>query len=393
MKYSKSILTFALLLMMRSGFSQNAAARQQTEQVVSPFKLELNSTDVRTVLKAVADWQVNTPLTHEPGDWTNGALYAGMVDYATVAGDDTYYKWLRGIADKLKWTYYIHENPLRRYHADDYCVGQFYIELYRKFHDKNMIKSIRAYLDQMLKDPAKGDLKFVNTKDYWATQRWSWCDALFMGPTVWAKMGNVTHKKKYFDFMYSEYKATTDYLYDKEDSLYFRDSNYFTRKEANGAKVFWGRGNGWVFTGLPIIIRELPAKYRNRDFFIRIYKEMAARILTLQQPDGSWHASLLDPASYPNPEMSATSFFIYGFAWGINNGYLEKDKYYPAMVRGWKAMVSAVWSDGKVGFIQPIGADPKAVTREMTEVYGVGGFLMAGSEICRMIEKVNIISK
>jgi unsaturated rhamnogalacturonyl hydrolase len=393
MKYSKSLLTFALLLLMRSGFSQNAVALQQTEQVISPFKSELSSADVRTILKAVADWQINTPLTHEPGDWTNGALYAGMVDYASIAGDDTYYKWLRGIADKLKWTYYIHENPLRRYHADDYCVGQAYIELYRKYHDKNMIKPIRAYLDQMLKDPAKGDLKFVNTKDYWATQRWSWCDALFMGPAVWAKMGNVTHKKKYLDFMYSEYKATTDYLYDKEESLYFRDSNYFTRKEANGAKVFWGRGNGWVFAGLPIIIRELPANYQNRDFFTKIYKEMAARLLTLQQPDGSWHASLLDPASYPNPEMSATAFFVYGFVWGINNGYLEKDKYLPVVVNGWKAMVSAVWPDGKVGFIQPIGADPKAVTREMTEVYGVGGFLMAGSEICRMIEKGNSISK
>lgn len=393
MKYSKSLLTFTLLLLMRSGFSQNSVALQQTEQVISPFKSELSSTDVRTILKAVADWQINIPLTHEPGDWTNGALYAGMVDYASIAGNDIYYKWLRGIADKLKWTYYIHENPLRRYHADDYCVGQAYIELYRKYHDKNMIKPIRAYLDQMLKDPAKGDLKFVNTKDYWATQRWSWCDALFMGPAVWAKMGNVTHKKKYLDFMYSEYKATTDYLYDKEESLYFRDSNYFTRKEANGAKVFWGRGNGWVFAGLPIIIRELPANYQNRDFFIKIYKDMAARLLTLQQPDGSWHASLLDPASYPNPEMSATAFFVYGFVWGINNGYLEKDKYLPVVVNGWKAMVSAVWPDGKVGFIQPIGADPKAVTREMTEVYGVGGFLMAGSEICRMIEKGNSISK
>jgi Predicted unsaturated glucuronyl hydrolase involved in regulation of bacterial surface properties, and related proteins len=375
---------------MKNGFSQDQGSEQLPAQITPAFKSGLNTTDVRTVLKKVADWQVKTPLTHELADWTNGALYAGMVEWAGIAGDETYYKWLRGIADKLNWTYFIHNNPLRRYHADDYCVGQTYIELYRKYNDKNMIKPIRAYFDQMLKDPAKGDLKFVNTKEYWSTQRWSWCDALFMGPTVWAKMGNVTHKKKYLDFMYNEYKASTDYLFDKDDSLYFRDSSYFTRKEANGEKVFWGRGNGWVFAGLPIIIRELPAKYEHRDYFVKIYKEMAARLLALQQPDGSWHASLLDPASYPIPEMSATAFFVYGFAWGIDNGYLEKEKYLPAVVSGWKAMVSAVWPDGKVGFIQPIGSDPKAVTREMTEVYGVGGFLLAGTEICRMLEKGNI---
>lgn len=379
MKRSNYFLTFILLFTLSAGYSQ--------DQTPSPFKPDLNKADVRTVLKAVADWQIKTPLTHHPADWTNAALYAGMVDWAGIAGDDTYYKWLKDIAGKLSWNYYVHDNPLRRYHADDYCVGQLYAELYRKYHDKNMIKPMRAYLDQILKDPAKGDLKFVNTKDYWSTQRWSWCDALFMGPTVWAKMANITHKKKYLDFMYREYKFTTDYLYDKDEDLYFRDSNYFTRKEANGAKVFWGRGNGWVFAGLPIIIRELPAKYENREYFVTIFKEMAAKLLSLQQPDGAWHASLLDPASYPNAEMSATAFFVFGMAWGIDNGYLEKDKYLPAVVSGWKAMVNSVWPDGKVGFIQPIGADPKAVTREMTEVYGVGGFLMAGTQIYKMIEK------
>jgi unsaturated rhamnogalacturonyl hydrolase len=385
MKLKKSFLViFFLLFAVLSKAQTNSPASVQESL---PFSPALTQSDVKTVLKAVADWQINTPLKHEPGDWTNGALYAGMVDWAGISGSDTYYDWLRGLSDKMKWTYFIHGNPLRRYHADDYCVGQMYVEMYRKYNDKNMIKPIRAYLDQMIKDPAKGDLKFVNTKEYWATQRWSWCDALFMGPTVWAKIGNVTHKNKYFNFMYGEYKASTDYLYSKEDSLYFRDSSYFTRKEANGDKVFWGRGNGWVFAGLPIIIRELPAKYEHRDYFTGIYKAMAAKLVSLQQPDGSWHASLLDPASYPNPEMSATAFFVFGIAWGIDNGYLDKEKYLPSVVKGWKAMVTAVWPDGKVGFIQPIGADPKAVTREMTEVYGIGGFLMAGTEIYKMIGK------
>jgi len=379
MKTNKSILIIILLISSFLVFSQ--------EQTTSSFKSDINKTDIKTVLKAVADWQVRTPLTHDHADWTNGALYAGMVEWAGIAGDNSYYEWLKGISEKNGWSYMVRKNPLGRYHADDYCVGQTYIELYRRYKDKKMIKPMRDYLDQIIKDPAKGDLKFENTNDYWSTQRWSWCDALFMGPTVWAKMANVTGRKKYLDFMYKEYKATTDYLYDKDEDLYFRDSNYFTKKEANGTKVFWGRGNGWVFAGLPIIIRELPAKYEHKEYFVSIYKEMAAKLLSLQSADGFWHASLLDPASYPNPEMSATAFFVYGLAWGVNNGYLDGTTYLPAIVKGWKSMVTSVWSDGKVGFIQPIGADPKSVTREMTEVYGVGGFLMAGTEITRLIDK------
>ena len=199
-------------------------------------------------------------------------------------------------------------------------------------------------------------------------------------------MANVTGEKKYLDFMFQEYKATTDYLYDMDENLYYRDSRYFTMREANGSKVFWGRGNGWVFAGLPVILKELPAGYEHKDYFVKLYKDMAAKILSLQTADGFWHASLLDPASYPNPEMSATAFFVYGFAWGINNGYLDKKTYLPAIIKGWKSMVANVSPDGKVGFIQPIGADPKAVTKDMTEVYGVGGFLMAGTEITKLID-------
>jgi rhamnogalacturonyl hydrolase YesR len=343
--------------------------------------------DIKAVMKAVADWQIGEPLKHHELDWTNAALYAGMAEWAKIARDRKYYEWLRGIGEKNGWKYYEHpKQPLRRYHADDYCVGQMYIELYRHYKDRKMIEPMRAYLDQILKDPAKGELLFVNTKEYSSQQRWSWCDALFMAPTVWAKMAAVTKEAKYLDFMYREYMFTTDYLYDKEEDLYFRDSNYFTRKEANGKKVFWGRGNGWVFAGLPIIIRDLPKNYEHKDYFVTIFKKMAAKILSLQDPGGYWHASLLDPASYPNPEMSATSFFVFGMAWGINNGYLDRETYLPAVIKGWKTMVGSVWPDGKLGFVQPIGADPKSVTREMTEVYGVGGFLLAGSEMIKLIK-------
>ncbi len=381
MKSKSLILPFFLLMFSVSVFSQDAS--------VSSFSSDLTVKEIKTVLKAVADWQVKTPLKHHELDWTNAALYAGMAEWATIAADEQYYTWLKGIGEKNGWKYYEHpKQPMRRYHADDYCVGQMYIELYRHYKDKKLITPMRKYLDQILKDPAKGGLLFASPdKTYSSQQRWSWCDALFMAPTVWAKMAKVTGKKKYLDFMYEEYKFATEYLYDKDEDLYFRDSNYFTRKEANGEKVFWGRGNGWVFAGLPIIIRELPAKYENKEYFVTIYKEMAAKLLSLQSADGFWHASLLDPASYPNPEMSATAFFVFGMAWGVNNGYLEKEKYLPAIVKGWKSMVTSVWPDGKVGFIQPIGADPKAVTKEMTEVYGVGGFLMAGTEITRLIDK------
>jgi rhamnogalacturonyl hydrolase YesR len=344
----------------------------------------LTKSSVKSLMNKVAGYQIQTPLRHTETDWTNGALYAGMVEWASVTGNDQYYDWLMEIGKRNGWTYMHRTDPRGKYHADDYCVGQLYLEMYRKYNDPAMITPLREYFDQIIISPSVLGLEFEFTEEYWPTERWSWCDALFMGPTVWAKMAAITGDKKYLNFMFSEYRATTDYLYSVENSLYFRDSRFFNRKEANGQPVHWGRGNGWVFAGLPIIIKELPKNYENREYFIRIFREMATKLVSIQDKNGYWHASLLDPDSYPNPEMSATGFFIYGLAWGINNNILDRKTYMPSVLKGWEAMNQAVWPNGKVGWIQPIGEDPKAVTKEMTEVYGVGAFLLAGSEIYKM---------
>ena len=177
-----------------------SVSKSQHNSAHNTFSDNLTRNDIKKVLIAVADWQINTGLTHHPADWTNAALYAGMVQWAAVSGDDSYYKWLLGKGEQNSWSYKEADNPLNTYHADDYCVGQVYVELYRKYNDEKMIIPVRKHLDDILNNPAKGDLEFVYTDNYWPTQRWAWCDALFMGPTVWAKMANVTRDQEISGF-------------------------------------------------------------------------------------------------------------------------------------------------------------------------------------------------
>ncbi|MDE7237624.1 MAG: glycoside hydrolase family 88 protein, partial [Paramuribaculum sp.] len=105
---------------------------------------------------------------------------------------------------------------------------------------------------------------------------------------------------------------------------------------------------------------------------------------SLQTGDGSCHASLLDPSAYPDPESSSTGFILYAIAWGVNEGLLDREAFMPVIEKGWEALVGALEPDGKLGYVQPIGADPRSVTRDMTEVYGTGAFLMAGCQMCRL---------
>jgi rhamnogalacturonyl hydrolase YesR len=220
---------------------------------------------------------------------------------------------------------------------------------------------------------------------------WWWCDALFMGPPALAKLARVTGDRSYLDLNDRFFQQTYDLLYDKNEDLYARDASYLIaadgtgKREANGKKVFWSRGNGWVLGGLVRLIKELPKDDPKRDFYLTQYKQIAVKVVQLQQADGLWRSSLLDPASYPGGEASGSGFHIYALAWGINNKVLDRKQYLPVVKRAWTALNTLVQADGKVGWTQPIGADPRRnFNADSWEVYGAGAYLLAGSEIIKL---------
>ena len=183
--------------------------------------------------------------------------------------------------------------------------------------------------------------------------------------------------------MVQEWKATTNYLFDKKENLYYRDGSYFNQLD-NGTKIFWARGNGWVFAGLANVIQELGPNDKDYPYFLKLYKKMARKLLEIQTPQGHWAMSLLGQKFYPTPETSGSSFFTYGLAWGINKGILDKATYGSVVQKAWNAMVSYVNSDGMLTYVQPIGAEPGEAFPDKTEVYGVGAFLSAGSEVYKL---------
>ncbi|MEM6641436.1 MAG: glycoside hydrolase family 88 protein [Bacteroidota bacterium] len=343
---------------------------------------EINPAEVQAIMKKVADWQIehfreaySRKQPHHPAAWTNGALYVGMNKWAAMADDDSYYEWMKGIAEKQEWK--LHK---RQYHADDHTVGQMYVSLYRKYGEQSMIDPTIEQFDYILYHPSKSVL---NWKTPYDQDRWNWCDALFMSPPVWAQLSNITGERKYLDFMIEEYKATTDFLFDKKENLYYRDESYMGKLD-NGTKIFWARGNGWVFAGLANILNELDPSTKEYKYFLKIYKNMARKLLEIQTEKGHWAMSLLGAEFYPTPETSGTSFFTYGLAWGVNQDILEKEMYEPAIQKAWNALTSYVTDEGMLGYVQPIGAAPGKAWPDKTEVYGTGAFLSAGSEVYKL---------
>lgn len=340
---------------------------------------------VKKEMKRVAKWQMKhfrdtfaiweNAKPHHIADWTNGALYIGMMKLAKTTNRKRYYKWLKSIGEQQDW-----ELHRRIYHADDHTVGHTYVELFRKYGDSAMIAKIIKRFDFILENPSKEPITHDGNKH---SERWTWCDALFMAPPVWSQIGKITGDKKYHEFMMREYKATYDHLFDEEESLFYRD-NLYIGKLVDNKKVFWSRGNGWVFGGLTLILDEFKPGSKEYEYFKDIYVRMAKRLIEIQTPQGHWAMSLLNAETYPTSEASGTSFFTFGLAWGVNNGILDRATYEPYINKAWHALTSYITKDGMLGYVQPIGAAPGSAWADRTEVYGTGAFLAAGSEVYKL---------
>lgn len=327
----------------------------------------LTKRDLAKAMKLVADWQLNRLPAEAQYDWTFGALYAGFMGVPDAVAGDRYKRAMMQIGEKLDWS----PGP-RAEHADDQAVGQMYMEQYFIHKDKKMMMPMKARLDQEIATPDDPNKPL-----------WWWCDALFMAPPVFADMAKATGDRKYLDFMDHQWTITTDLLYDRNKHLYSRDADWLDKHEKNGEKIFWSRGNGWVMGGIVRVLKVLPADSPLRPKYVQLLKEMSAEALAIQSKDGLWRPGLLDANSYPLPEVSGSAFITYALAYGVNEHILDRTTYWPAVKKAWAGMLTHVYADGRLGCIQPVGAAPGAFDETSSYVYGVGAYLLAGSEIYR----------
>ena len=322
-------------------------------------------------LRKVADWQLARSQPHWDRIWTSSVMYVGFMAASDATGDPKYRNAMAEMSQHFDF-----QLRDRLPNADDLSIGQTYLELHLQDKRSARIGLTRMELDDLLplKTMKPGDKRLP----------WWWCDALFMAPPVWAKMYQATGERKYIDYVHAQWKASSELLYDKKEHLYARDASYITKLEPNGKKMFWSRGEGWVLGGLARTIGLIPADDPHKPFYVQQLREMSARIAELQNADGLWHAGLLDPKTYPLPEVSGSALFVYGMAWGVNKGYLDAKTYVPVIKRAWAGILRNVYADGRLGNIQQTGAEPAFYRPTSSYNYGVGGFMLAAAELKKL---------
>ena len=329
--------------------------------------------------------------------WTRAVYYEGLMALNAIDPQQRYIDYAMTWADFHKWT---PRNGVNTLDADDQCCGQTYVELAAlKGGDQiALLANVIANLDHQMVTP--------NSKKQTSTPKaktnvnslygwWTWIDAIQMAMPLYMQIANVTGEQKYRDHAMQMYRWTRNEcgggLFNTKDGLWWRDADYVPPyKEKDGKDCYWSRGNGWVYAAIVRCMNQLSPKSKEYKELKKDFLLMSKGLLSCQHEDGFWHASLVSDVDYPTPEMTGTALFLYGMAWGIQQGLLKAKTYRPVCDKAWQALASCVHNDGFLGWNQGTGKEPSAgqpVTFDSVpdfEDYGTGCFLLGASEYYKL---------
>ncbi|MDE1163128.1 MAG: glycoside hydrolase family 88 protein [Acidobacteriaceae bacterium] len=350
--------------------------------LASDLSPALTPAAIDAATRKVADWQLRVSEPYFEHIWTWSVLYSGFIAASESTGDPKYREAMQHMSEHFHY-----ELAGRTPNADTQSIAQTYLELYmlQAAHDRawspdlnqTMVAPTRADLDNVINLPTvrAGDPRIP----------WWWCDALFMAPPVWARMYAVTGDHKYIDYLDKQWANTYAVLWDADEHLYARDETFKSQRSLNGKKIFWSRGEGWVMGGLARTLEYLPKDDPRRAFYEQNLRDLAAAVTRHLDPKTHLlHASLLDPEHFPLDETSGSALYLYGLAWGVNEGVLDAKTYRPVIDKVWAGLLHHVYADGRFGGIQQTGAEPAFYPPSASFTYGVGGYLLATAELKRM---------
>ncbi|RKD92606.1 glycoside hydrolase family 88/105 protein [Mangrovibacterium diazotrophicum] len=310
--------------------------------------------------------------------WTRAVYYEGLMALYSIDADQTFHDYALSWGENHNWGL---RDGITTRNADNQCCGQTYIDLYNIKQDSVRIHDIKASIDSMMVTDKIDD--------------WDWIDAIQMAMPVFAQLTKLTGDTAYAERAYDMYmdSKVTQGLWNAADSLWWRDADFLPPyTEPNGEDCYWSRGNGWVVAALVRVMDILPND-PHRDEYETTLLQMLEALTHLQREDGFWNCSLHDPDHFGGKETTGTALFVYGMAWAVNNNLVDAATYKPIIQKAWNAMAKdAVHENGFLGYVQGTGKEPKdgqPVTYTSMpdfEDYGLGCYLLAGSEVYKMAE-------
>jgi Glycosyl Hydrolase Family 88 len=332
----------------------------------------LTKADILKTLQLADTYWVAHGTGQAADNWQNATFHVGNLAFVTAGGVSNHVTRPWAQANKFALPASGKRGP---FFPDNLAPGEVYLDLL-PFHPDTPLTAVRGRVSDETKSVQAGNVTYVN-----------YVDGLNMALPSFARIGvldkndtELVAMQKLFN--YAERQVGGRGLFNETDGLWWRDKNFI------GTRTYWSRGNGWAMMAMAKLAQALPAGDPRRAEYVRVLTKMAAKLKTIQRDDGFWNADLGNPNSFAGPETSGTVFFTYAIAWGVNHGVLPAAGYRPVVEKAWRGLLAkALASNGRLGYVQGVGSKPsdhQPVQATDTAAYGVGGFLLAGSELAAL---------
>lgn len=331
----RSILTILFTLLTSALMASNPLEKHfsnlpegmEPETVAERISEQFLTANPRKYAPQGYDWE-------KPHGWRKGLTYAvvslwvNALEFADKTGREDLERRLvdhyRPKSDKL---YRSGDN-----HVDQSVFGALPLEIYlltgcKDCHDLGM-----RYADHQWEAPdpkhpgATGNYPYEGQLEWLAKgytpQTRLWIDDMYMINFLQTQAFRVTGDMKYITRCSYEMALYLDEL-QNEDGLFYHSEK---------AKFDWGRGNGWMAAGMPLLLKYLPETDPYYGKIMKGYRKMMKTLLKHQRKSGLWGQLVTDPESWD--ETSGSAMFTYAFVEGIRNGWLPA-KYAKAARRAW----------------------------------------------------------
>ena len=222
-----------------------------------------------------------------------------------------------------------------------------------------------------------------------------WIDSVMMFSVFTSLYAKESGDSELLDFAARQPKQYASMMLDEKENLWSHSSwvkagHAFPRRD-----LFWGRGNGWVICGFPMILDNIGLDHPEAKGVIDLFVRTSEALLSCMREDYTF-GTLLKYDSYR--ELSATALISAGWLHGIRCGYLDKEKFLEPAVRAFEACVNAMEESDEGVFMTEISGPTiplplfpklgyKLVPLGKNWSYGIAALIFAAIEYKRCLDK------
>lgn len=277
-------------------------------------------------------------------DYTTGLFAHSLHELSQENGDGK----LRDYAAGLVVSFIDSKGEIATYKPSDFNIdmitpGRVVLALYDETREEKLKAAATALRSQLADQPRTRDGGF------WHKQRYPsqmWLDGLYMGSPFLAHYGKTFQEPAAFDEVVRQIVLMDKHAYDPQSGLHHHGwdeqrQQSWANPETGTSPCFWGRSIGWYAMAIVDSLDHLPPTHPGIDGVNEILRRLASGIVRHQDPQSGLWWQVMDQGGRAGNylEASASSMFVYSLAKGINRGYLDRETFLPAVIRGYSGLV------------------------------------------------------